>query len=327
MLVGTALIVIIPEGVETLYSLQREQESRRNGDGGHAFEAHKYVGAALAVGFVAMFVLDNLGSFSGGGGGGRSAGHIVAVNDFRGGGGGGGGGEEDGAEWDKGKQGISTATVGLMVHAAADGVALGAASASDRGSLEVIVFLAIMLHKAPSAFGLATYLLANSTESLHPSSLDSPSTTTTTSPPSSRSRFRRTNNNTTKSIQKHLVAFSLAAPLAAIATFALLSGDAFATSTGNDNDITTAKWTGVLLLFSAGTFLYVATMHILPEVYQNAAAAGGGAGGTKKGGGGGGGGGSSSDHGHSHRKLSVVQIVCLIAGVFTPLVLAVEHSH
>ena len=40
-----------------------------------------------------------------------------------------------------------TATLGLVVHAAADGIALGAASATSRFNVELIVFLAIMLHK------------------------------------------------------------------------------------------------------------------------------------------------------------------------------------
>ncbi|KAJ3174563.1 hypothetical protein HDU87_007045 [Geranomyces variabilis] len=301
MLVGTALIVILPEGVETLYALQSASTATAGSSAtgstaaaGTEFEAHKYIGAALAVGFVAMFVLDNLGgghaqAHSGKGGGGGGGGHIVAVNDYR------------GEDVEEKRKGVSTATVGLMVHAAADGVALGAASASDRGSLELIVFFAIMLHKAPSAFGLSTFLLADGS-------------------------FSR------RSIQKHLVAFALAAPLAAIATYTVLSGDAFASDTpgGGGGDAATAKWTGVLLLFSAGTFLYVATMHILPEVYNTTGKQSRGGGGGSGGGAAGGGGGAALAAGHEHhhhRKLSAVQIVCLIAGVFMPLLLAVEHSH
>lgn len=40
-----------------------------------------------------------------------------------------------------------TATLGLVVHAAADGVALGAAATTSQADVELIVFLAIMLHK------------------------------------------------------------------------------------------------------------------------------------------------------------------------------------
>lgn len=52
-----------------------------------------------------------------------------------------------------------TATLGLVVHAAADGVALGAAATTSHKDVEMIVFLAIMLHKAPAAFGLVSFLL------------------------------------------------------------------------------------------------------------------------------------------------------------------------
>lgn len=52
-----------------------------------------------------------------------------------------------------------TATIGLIVHAAADGIALGAAATTSHADVEIIVFLAIMLHKAPAAFGLVTFLL------------------------------------------------------------------------------------------------------------------------------------------------------------------------
>lgn len=47
----------------------------------------------------------------------------------------------------------------MVVHAAADGVALGAAATTSHADVEIIVFLAIMLHKAPAAFGLVTFLL------------------------------------------------------------------------------------------------------------------------------------------------------------------------
>jgi len=84
-----------------------------------------------------------------------------------------------------------TAMVGLVVHAAVDGVALGSAVANGDSTLGMIVFVAIMLHKAPSSFGLASYLLHNG-----------------------MSRAR---------VQRRLFIFSLAAPLGAIGTYALLS--------------------------------------------------------------------------------------------------------
>lgn len=41
----------------------------------------------------------------------------------------------------------ATATVGLIVHAAVDGIALGAAATTSHAEVELIIFVAIMLHK------------------------------------------------------------------------------------------------------------------------------------------------------------------------------------
>ena len=51
------------------------------------------------------------------------------------------------------------AMLGLLVHNAVDGLALGAVAHTGGGEGSMLVFMAIMLHKAPAAFGLATYLL------------------------------------------------------------------------------------------------------------------------------------------------------------------------
>ncbi|XP_078064281.1 zinc transporter ZIP9-B-like, partial [Mustelus asterias] len=84
-----------------------------------------------------------------------------------------------------------TATLGLVIHAAADGVALGTAAGSSQISLQVIVFFAVILHKAPASFGLVSYLMHAGLER--------------------------------QQIQKHLFVFSLAAPLLAITTYFIVS--------------------------------------------------------------------------------------------------------
>uniref|UniRef100_A0A3Q2D776 Zinc transporter ZIP9 n=1 Tax=Cyprinodon variegatus TaxID=28743 RepID=A0A3Q2D776_CYPVA len=114
-----------------------------------------------------------------------------------------------------------TATMGLVIHAAADGFALGAAVATGQVTVQVIVFFAVILHKAPAAFGLVSFLMHAGLEK--------------------------------KYIQGHLLAFSAAAPVVAISTYFILHADQLIA-------------TGVGMLFSAGTFLYVATVHVLPEV-------------------------------------------------------------
>ncbi|XP_016330098.1 zinc transporter ZIP9-like isoform X2 [Sinocyclocheilus anshuiensis] len=120
-----------------------------------------------------------------------------------------------------------TATLGLLIHAAADGVALGAAAASSQVSVQVVVFFAVILHKAPAAFGLVSFLMHAGLER--------------------------------KTIQKHLLAFSAAAPLMAISTYFILSAS-------NGSSQNRLSITGIGMLFSAGTFLYVATVHVLPEI-------------------------------------------------------------
>lgn len=149
LLVGTALTVIIPEGIRALYSdivssnhvhsivannvgtsqTPNAQSSRTlNGADDHKTEEHSAtIGLSLVLGFIFMMIVDQISSRRG--------------NDSY------------------GSDRNSTATIGLVVHAAADGIALGAAATTSHQDVEMIVFLAIMLHKAPAAFGLVSFLL------------------------------------------------------------------------------------------------------------------------------------------------------------------------
>ncbi len=47
----------------------------------------------------------------------------------------------------------------IRVCVAADGLALGAAAGLSKADVEFIIFLAIMLHKAPAAFGFTSFLI------------------------------------------------------------------------------------------------------------------------------------------------------------------------
>jgi len=163
-----------------------------------------------------------------------------------------------------------TATIGLVVHAAADGVALGAASGSAHSEIQLIVFLAIMLHKAPASFGLVTFLLHEGLD---------------------KARIRR-----------HLLIFALSAPLAAVLTYFFISHG------GNKETLTSLNTTGILLLFSAGTFLYVATVHVLPEVASS---------GHRHTGGG----------GHASSGFKLNELVALVFGAVAPTFLTLGHSH
>lgn len=117
------------------------------------------------------------------------------------------------------KQSRSLATTtGLVIHAAADGIAMGASASSPDKKLGFIVFIAIMVHKAPAAFGLTSVLLKQGLSK--------------------------------RAARGHLVVFSLASPFGAWVTFILVSFLG-----GNGQGEVSQWWTGMLLLFSAGTFL------------------------------------------------------------------------
>lgn len=116
-------------------------------------------------------------------------------------------------------------TLGLVIHACADGIALGASSTGQNSKLGLIVFLAIMVHKAPAAFGLTSVLLKQGLSK--------------------------------RAARAHLLVFSAAAPVGALGTWALVR--IFGGGEGGGEG-----WTGCLLLFSGGTFLWVA-MHAMQE--------------------------------------------------------------
>ncbi|XP_034431548.1 zinc transporter ZIP9 [Hippoglossus hippoglossus] len=266
LLCGTALAVIIPEGVHALYEEILESghhspgqvggvevsDSKVKAEAGLVIEKHEHsheqlhacIGVSLVLGFVFMLLVDQIGS---------SHVHNTA---------------ED-PESARAASSKITTTLGLVVHAAADGVALGAAASTSQTSVQLIVFVAIMLHKAPAAFGLVSFLMHAGLE---------------------RNRIRR-----------HLLVFALAAPVLAMITFLGLSQS-------SKEALSDINATGVAMLFSAGTFLYVATVHVLPEV-------------------GGGGHSHAAAGGNGGKGLSKVEVGALVLGCLIPLVLSVGHHH
>ena len=110
-------------------------------------------------------------------------------------------------------------TLGLVIHAAADGIAMGASSTTSDMQLGFIIFIAIMIHKAPAAFGLTSVLLKQGLSK--------------------------------RAARGHLIVFSLAAPVGALATWLLIT----ILGGGNMDGDNGKYWTGMLLLFSGGTFL------------------------------------------------------------------------
>lgn len=298
MLVGTSLIVIIPEGVETLYSasesshshvgrslsalgpraasvdimgdfrnpqmvaipldtgiaadgcayVKKRQDDAADGqpeedgpEGGHQNEAeeqtsrdpHVWVGISLITGFILMYLIDTLPRHASGPSQPQrfsisltqfslTRGRTSSVPETP---------TTSAAEQHHSSTSRpSSTTVGLVIHACADGIALGA-STTTTSRLSFIIFIALMIHKAPAAFGLTSVLLKQGLS--------------------------------TRAARAHLIVFSLAAPVGALLTWGAAhllgySSDALGSSTS------TEFATGVLLLFSGGTFLYVA-MHTMQD--------------------------------------------------------------
>ncbi|TAQ87511.1 hypothetical protein B7494_g4146 [Chlorociboria aeruginascens] len=297
VLVGTSLIVIVPEGIEAIYSansaghshtsnsvgmqqrgvqwpnaglnaiIQREASPLQTGDApgtpieiraavpvdtetehseedredAHKDEEHEedaptfFIGLSLILGFILMFLIDKLP---------RHASenlqpppptrHISLDNLSQGLHTNTSTSDEESETFLQSltptpKQSRSLATTtGLVIHAAADGIAMGASASTSNTKLGFIIFLAIMIHKAPAAFGLTSVLLKQGLSK--------------------------------RAARGHLIIFSLAAPFGALSTWLLVN----LLGGGNIDGVTGQWWTGMLLLFSGGTFLYVA-MHAMQE--------------------------------------------------------------
>lgn len=171
---------------------------------------HKWVGFSLVSGFILMYLIDVLPSHA------RSPSdgppYHIAIDNLR-------DSMTSPTPPSLHTSKPSAMTLGLVIHAAADGIALGASSASQNLALGAIIFLAIMLHKAPAAFGLTAVLL--------------------------RAGLSK------RQIRTHLSVFSLAAPAGAVVTWIAVRVLSGGVSGGGG----VQWWTGVLLLFSGGTFL------------------------------------------------------------------------
>ena len=176
-------------------------------------EPHAWIGLSLICGFILMYLLDTL-PFLAPPAPQRPQSNIYSLSDL----------STSPPSTPATPQRSMSTTLGLCIHAAADGIALGASSSStSTTSLSLIIFVAIMVHKAPAAFGLTSVLLKQGLGK--------------------------------RAARAHLVVFCLAAPVGAVGTWVVVR----ALGGGGDTEPGLVKWwTGILLLFSGGTFLLVA---------------------------------------------------------------------
>lgn len=205
-------------GVDPPAELPKEEEAQHEHEDFPTF----YIGVSLTLGFVLMFLIDRLPQHATDGLNRTPATRHISLDNL-------GSASVNGDDEDDSflgslaptpKQSRSLATTtGLVIHAAADGIAMGASATTSDMKLGLIIFIAIMFHKAPAAFGLTSLLLRQGLSK--------------------------------RAAKGHLIAFSLAAPFGAIGTFLILS----ILGGGNMEGPSGQWWTGMLLLFSAGTFL------------------------------------------------------------------------
>lgn len=174
-----------------------------------------------------------------------------------------------------------TTTTGLVIHGISDGIAIGASITSSNIKLGLIIFIAIMLHKAPASFGLTSILLKQGLSK--------------------------------RATRGHLIIFSLSTPAGAIATWILIA----ILGVSQIEEESGRWWAGMLLLFSAGTFLYV-SMHAVHQentpTYCHPASNGF----------------SEAGINSLPRKVSKLQMrdtLAAICGMLLPLVTQIDHHH
>ncbi|WFD21053.1 hypothetical protein MCAP1_003309 [Malassezia caprae] len=233
LLLGAALTVVIPEGISNVYR-------GRVCHGDHVDEPHllhskDLVAFCLLSGFLLMFAVDQ---------------QMVARShaqdhrlpppadeeEMR--------GESESAgptTWDPPTRPSSPSTLrqvlgsllGILVHMAADGVAMGSSVESKNRSLRFVILLAVMVHKAPASIGICTLLMSR--------------------------QLRRAE------IRWIVLLFSLTTPVFALLTYGVLH--LLLPTTGDPID---TRKIGAILSFSGGTFLYVA-IHAVTELASPAA--------------------------------------------------------
>lgn len=197
LLLASALLVVIPEGFHTA-------AQTAPGDSTFAYDP-AILGLAVLAGFVVMLLLEGFG-----------VGHAVHEEHHDHAAGHGHGHVHHPTS-------MSVLAIGLTVHAAADGLAIGSAAAAGDATFSVLVALAVLIHRVPAALSLGLF-------SLHEVS------------------------NPGAAI-RGLVGFALATPATILVSYWLLEG-------ADERAISLA------LLFSAGTFVYVATVDTLPAIHN-----------------------------------------------------------
>ena len=141
ILLASAILVVIPEGFE-LAMEEHDEGVHEEEEPGHEEEEGLeglIIGGAILAGFMMMLMLEGSG-----------IGHAVHE-------------EHHNHEGDYGHEHIHhrnspwIIVIGLSLHSAADGLAIGSAAAGSSEAVTAIVALAVLIHKVPAAFSLGVF--------------------------------------------------------------------------------------------------------------------------------------------------------------------------
>ena len=193
-------------GIEEIEELitSHAHEGEHGDEGERALES-LIIGGAVLAGFVLMLVMEGSG-----------VGHAVHEEHHEHEG-------EHGHEHVHHRAAPWVIVLGLSLHSAADGLAIGSAAAGSSEAVTMLVALAVLIHKVPAAFSLGVF-------SLHE---------------------REDRNDSIRDV----VLFSIATPVMIVISFFAL----------HDFD---EQMIALAMLFSGGTFLYVATVDTLPDIHN-----------------------------------------------------------
>ncbi len=139
ILLASALLVVVPEGFEL--ATEEHEEAKHEEEAEHEEErvGNLLIGGAVLAGFLVMLILEGSG-----------IGHAVHEehHDHH---------DEHGHEHVHHRNSPWIIVLGLSLHSAADGLAIGSAAAGTSEAVTALVALAVLIHKVPAAFSLGVF--------------------------------------------------------------------------------------------------------------------------------------------------------------------------
>ena len=143
ILLASALLVVVPEGFElaTGEHEEHEEEGHEEEEAGHEEEelGNLLIGGAILAGLLMMLILEGSG-----------IGHAIHEehHDHH---------DEHGHEHVHHMTTPWLLVLGLSLHSAADGLAIGSAAAGTSEAVTALVAMAVLIHKVPAAFSLGVF--------------------------------------------------------------------------------------------------------------------------------------------------------------------------